>query len=365
MAVSCWSLSVFRAGQLVEVRSREEILATLDDQGSYEGIPFMPEMLAYCGQQYRVSAVAHKACETAKKTWRSRRLSKTVHLENLRCDGSAHGGCQAECNLFWKDAWLKPIGRRDKTKASPDRQCCTEHQLFQLTVASDSHKDERPTYSCQATKLYDATAPLSPWDSRQYFRDWWTGNHTFGHVAGVLWISFLETWHVRTPIGYRWLKSCLERVHRRVTGRTRVPIQPSVPAGQRTPSIDLGLQAGEYVRVRSVAEIEATLSESSHNRGLSFDYEMAAFCGRVLRVKKVVTEILDEGTGQMMHMKQPCIMLEGAYCGGEYSACRLLCPRAIPPYWREIWLERVPAPIDASQQHNDTTDNSLEQHVVT
>ena len=39
---------------------------------------------------------------------RGRRVDHAVHLET-RCDGSAHGGCQASCLLFWKDAWLKPV----------------------------------------------------------------------------------------------------------------------------------------------------------------------------------------------------------------------------------------------------------------
>jgi hypothetical protein len=34
-----------RSGELVEVRSAEEILATLDAQGRFEVLPFMPEML--------------------------------------------------------------------------------------------------------------------------------------------------------------------------------------------------------------------------------------------------------------------------------------------------------------------------------
>jgi hypothetical protein len=29
-------------------------------------------------------------------------------------------------------------------------------------------------------------------------------------------------------------------------------------------------------------------------------------------------------------------------CEARYSVCRRFCPRAIYPYWREIWLERVP-----------------------
>jgi hypothetical protein len=53
-----------------------------------------------------------------------------------------------------------------------------------------------------------------------------------------------------------------------------------------------------------------------------------------------------------MYMKQPCIILEGAVCQGEYAACRLNCPRAIPSYWREIWLERVFQPADANEAHD-------------
>jgi hypothetical protein len=40
-------------------------------------------------------------------------------------------------------------------------------------------------------------------------------------------------------------------------------------------------------------------------------------------------------------MKQPCIMLEGVVCNAEYASGRLNCPREIPSYWRELWLERV------------------------
>jgi hypothetical protein len=38
-----------KAGEWVEVRSREEILATLDERSRLENLPFMPEMLHYCG----------------------------------------------------------------------------------------------------------------------------------------------------------------------------------------------------------------------------------------------------------------------------------------------------------------------------
>lgn len=47
-----------RVGELVEVRSEAEILATLDENGELENLPFMPEMLQFCGQRFRVDKLA-------------------------------------------------------------------------------------------------------------------------------------------------------------------------------------------------------------------------------------------------------------------------------------------------------------------
>ncbi len=46
---------ILRAGDVVEVKSSEEIFATLDSKGALEGLPFMPEMLEFCGKRHRVS----------------------------------------------------------------------------------------------------------------------------------------------------------------------------------------------------------------------------------------------------------------------------------------------------------------------
>jgi hypothetical protein len=71
---------------------------------------------------------------------------------------------------------------------------------------------------------------------------------------------------------------------------------------------------------------------------MSFDPEMLMYCGREARVRQRVEKIVDEKTGRMMYLKNPCIMLEDVVCTAKYHR---FCPRAIYPYWREIWLERV------------------------
>ncbi len=77
-----------RPGDVVEVRSANEILATLDEDGSLDAVPFMPEMLRHVGKRFTVTRRVEKICDTIANTG-SRRMTDTVYLEDLRCDGSA------------------------------------------------------------------------------------------------------------------------------------------------------------------------------------------------------------------------------------------------------------------------------------
>ena len=42
-------------GNLVEVKTPDEIIQTLDAEGALDHLPFMPEMLEFCGRRFRVS----------------------------------------------------------------------------------------------------------------------------------------------------------------------------------------------------------------------------------------------------------------------------------------------------------------------
>ena len=115
----------------------------------------------------------------------------------------------------------------------------------------------------------------------------------------------------------------------------------TVPPGRQTPAETLDLQPGELVRVKSYRDILATCDRSNRNRGMRFDPEMVPYCGGTYRVLKRVSRIIDETTGRMETLRNPCIVLDGVVCQARYSECRLFCPRSIYPYWREIWLERA------------------------
>jgi hypothetical protein len=310
-----------RAGDLVEVRPAAEILATLDAQGRLDGLPFMPEMLRYCGQRLRVSARAHKTCDTVHKTG-GRRMRDAVHLADLRCDGSAHGGCQAACLLYFKEAWLRRADAAVASPAPPAGAPPVDTGRLERD-ASREGPDGRPRYACQATELPAATEALSPYDLRQYAEDLWSGNVRWRELLWVMAVALFNALQgLRGGAGY-------PRLFSRATGRT--------------PTRRLGLQPGERVRVRPREEIEPTLKDG-RNRGLWFDVECVQFCGGTYRVGPRVERIIDEQTGEMLELGSDCLILEGVYCKGYYTPQRRFCPRRIYPYWREIWLERVEPP---------------------
>src|SRR5947208_3286180 len=145
-----------RAGDWVEVKSAEEILATLDEQGRLDGLPFMPEMLQYCGKRLQVFKSAHKSCDTIQDWKTMRSMRGAVHLAGVRCDGASHGGCQAACLLYWKEAWLKPVD--DPTSVSTSTPRCDEATLLAAARVGEGNEAR---YRCQATELPEATTPIA------------------------------------------------------------------------------------------------------------------------------------------------------------------------------------------------------------
>ncbi|HTT13665.1 MAG TPA: hypothetical protein VMG60_22590 [Burkholderiaceae bacterium] len=326
-----------RAGDWVEVRSEEEILRSLSGDGTLEKMPFMPEMLKFCGQKFRISAIAHKTCDPAHRTG-GRRLMNAVHLEDLRCDGAAHGGCQAACLLFWKTDWLKSTSDAG-SPGNPVAPPGLPRRELELATAKTGSGGRR-VYSCQATRLFEATQPLRWWDPRQYILDLTSGNVAFPHMARVLLLSWAAAL-TRLGFGYRIAAGIYDRLHRLLMKRPAPRLGGPIPIGQPTPSEDLRLQAGEQIRIKSNDTISGTLNKAGKNRGLWFGEEMVPYCGGTYRVVQRVERIINEVTGEMMEMKSPCITLEGVVCRSLYSRARLFCPRAITAYWREGWLERI------------------------
>lgn len=325
----------FKVGDLVEVLSVQEILATLDDRGLLDGMPFMPEMQQYCGQHVRIFKVVTKICDTIDKTG-FRRMTKTVALEGLHCSGDFHGGCQASCLLFWKEQWLKPISRSADVESTfiPLQSVSSnggEHRGSSSTVQPSANilgwairppvaGDIAPVYVCQITQLKEASSLLPWWDPRAYICDVRSGNRGLWEVVRWLLISLFNWVQIfRGGVGYPYVEK---------------------GALKHTPTANLNLQPGDLVRVKSEDQIMKTLDVNNKNRGLWFDMEMLPLSGNIFRVTSRVQRIVHEKSGKMIAMASdaPIILLEGQICHGNFHK---FCPRSEYLFWREAWLERV------------------------
>ena len=294
-------------GDRVEVLSLREIRATLDESGCLDGLPFMEEMAAFCGRKFRVFRCVDKVFDYG-RSWRLRRIEDVVLLTGLRCDGGAHGGCQASCSLLWKTAWLKPVpgdaAALDDQRSEPvaKRPVALEHAIGSR-------------HTCQLTQLSAASRPLSRWDLRQDLRPLLNGNLTLrAFLVGTLTRLFNLVFRLRGRSGYPHL-----------TRSTR----------RKTPAPDFSVSPGEPVRVLEGERIAATLDSAGRNRGLTFDREMMKHCGQQRRVSQRIDWIIDGGTGQLLSMKTPCLVLDGVDNSGEFL--RFWAQHEYL-YWREVWL---------------------------
>lgn len=319
-----------RVGELVEVRSAAEILATLDENGELDNLPFMPEMLQFCGKRLTVQKVAHKLCDTISATG-LRWMTNAVHLSGARCDGLAHGGCQTGCSLFWKEAWLKPV-TADQPSASreTDPPSPTNLDVLERAVRRAPKPNCEERYFCQATEILRAAPERIRFlDLPQYILDLRSGNVGLLALLRTFFFGLFNGFQSRSR---RLLPQCMLIKEGQHWGF----VQGSVVG--RTPTARLDLQLGELVRIKSKEEIVKTLDSNRKNRGMGFDEEMARHCGRTARVVSHVTRCIDEKTGRLLSIQNPCIVLDGVVCEGVYHAN---CPREFLSFWREIWLERV------------------------
>lgn len=305
-------------GKWAVVRSTTEILSTLDENGTLDGLPFMPEMLSWCGKPFRVQRRVDKTCVEGHPIRRFP-ANDVVVLEGPRCDGGSHDGCKHGCRIYWKEAWLRPADANDAGIERADRDVA---QLrARLKVKSDEQR-----YFCQSTELLRSTEDFPP---RRYqrvriaLREIRSGDIKILPALRIL-VRYVRQKILRKLGCDNWLRG----------------------PHKRTPTASLNLQPGERVRVKSRSEIVQTLDHKISNRGMHLCYEMMRCCGREAEVRYRVDRFINESTGVMREMADAVTLAgmggrdslgEECLCYGEPGDC----PRGELMYWREIWLERV------------------------
>jgi hypothetical protein len=99
----------FKTGDLVRVRSREEIDSTLDPFKELKGCAFLSDMYQYCGTQQRVLKSMQRFMD--ERDYKLKKVRGVILLENVICSGTpVFGPCDRCCFLFWREEWLEKAG---------------------------------------------------------------------------------------------------------------------------------------------------------------------------------------------------------------------------------------------------------------
>lgn len=277
-------------------------------------------MIRYLGKQVRVKRWVNNVCFQQAGQVVFGELPDTVVLDTDRCDGQDFGGCQMACPLLWKTKWLanentsKKENGLDRQLRSVSNHIDAEQELLKIAEANVQSKQGGENYCCQATQLHEIASPRSKTDFRQYKNEINLNRVAVSSMASSFCSGML---------------SRIKGTNKGVVGRLA-----------KTPTVDLQLNLGEVVRVKSKLEIVATLDTHGKNRGLWFDPVMLRYCGQTLKVSKRVNRIVDESSGRLVQMKTPSIVLDDLHC---QPSDRRFCSRLLHLFWREIWLERISA----------------------
>jgi hypothetical protein len=284
-----------RKGQWVRAKSFQEIQCTLDASGRTEGLPFMAEMLPFCGKTLRIQERADTVCVGG-----LRRLDRVCHLQNSRCSGDAHGTCQAGCLLYWHEAWLQPVPGLIDLHPADD----VEAHLPPAFNPSTS------TYTCQLTEARKLGTEIPVPGLQEYLRKCWVGQIRTAEAKYLFRWSFDRL----LVAFYSWLRRYSRSGF----------------------SFDQ-FKVGDLVRVRSRTEILRSMGRNGSHRGLRITADMLRYCGKSFRIAGRVTQMIDDKTGRLRNLKNECYILAGVTCAGG----RLLCSREQHYYWRAIWLQKA------------------------
>ena len=311
-------------GDWVEVKTPGDILPTLDADGALDRLPFMPEMVQFCGRRFQVSQRVFKTCYytiRGSSGMRKFRADDVVILEGVRCSGAEHDGCEKACLIFWREAWLRKV--EDGTVHSRVEGNGGEQLRSRLKTSTGPK-----TYFCQASEILKATDPLSRWERFRRCSD----EVRAGNYSTLQLVQRVGIWLI-------W------KFRRRFWGTF------ARGDNESTPAAPLNLRPGEQIEVKSLASITKTLDEGGHHRGLYFMPAMRLLCGQECRVERKVEKIIVDGTGEMRQLRNT-VYLEGALCGCAHVTFGG-CPRGEFAYWREIWLRRSAGPDGQTRTQKD------------
>lgn len=99
---------VLNPGDLVRVKSKEEIKKTLNRWNKLKGCGIMDGMWQYCGTEQHVLKVVKQFLD--ERDYLMKKCKGIVILDGTICDGTKwFGRCDRSCYYFWREEWLEKV----------------------------------------------------------------------------------------------------------------------------------------------------------------------------------------------------------------------------------------------------------------
>jgi len=95
-------------GDMVRVRSKDEIESTLTNWNDLKGCAMMEEMWQYCNTKQRVFKRVGKFLD--ERDYLIKKCNGIILLEGIICNGTKDfGACDRSCFYFWREEWLEKV----------------------------------------------------------------------------------------------------------------------------------------------------------------------------------------------------------------------------------------------------------------
>lgn len=99
----------YSVGDVVTIRSKEDVVETINPLNKKDGCLFMEQMWNYCGKNFRILKIVKNYFDEYR--FKMFKVEPPLYiLKDLICDGlveSLEHGCDRSCYFLWHEDWLE------------------------------------------------------------------------------------------------------------------------------------------------------------------------------------------------------------------------------------------------------------------
>lgn len=291
---------------MVKIRTREDVLQTLDSDFKLDGCQLTDKMCGCCSAVRRVTKVVRNVFDEHESRMYETRAPLYI-LENMICDGKVQDfehRCDHCCQLLWHEEWLK----RAEGEEDP-----------MLTEETSFYGGENlcgPDTSCTISLPEVCQLRLLDGLKRQN-----------SSISNLLQFRIKLLWSTKTKASY-------------LVNRLKSITSSYLDTAETSFLYNNSIKQGDTVRVLNREEINKSLDLHNKYNKCQFINEMYKYCDNDYIVLKEIKYFYDEAKRKMCKCKD-IFLLQDVTCSGERRAFSKPCDRHCYYFWHKKWIRKI------------------------